>query len=355
MKIVHIDTWSVRLKLKEPYAIAYESYDTTTLVFLRLETDRRIRGFGCAAPEVHVTGETPESVLQMLKDIATPMLQNADPRHYARLLEELARAMTGQSAALAAVDMALHDILGKISGLPLWQLLGGYRERLLTSVTIGILPEAETVAKALEWAKQGFKRLKLKGGLDVEGDIARVIKVREAVGNEIALCFDANEGFDIEAALHFIEHTQAVRLEFVEQPLPRDQTELLGIFKKQARVPVMADESVITPSDLMHCLRRDLVDLINLKLQKVGGIRAAGQMNAVAQMAGIAAMIGCMDEPALSIAAGLHFALAQPNLRYADLDGHLDLLDDPTQRAIQLHDGFLVPNDLPGLGWDPKE
>lgn len=354
MKIVQVETWAVRLKLKEPYTIAYQTYDSTTQIFLRLATDRGINGFGCAAPEAQVTGETPESVLQMLNDVATPLLQNADPLRWARLLEELAQVMKSQPGALAAVDMALHDILGKISRLPLWKLLGGWLERMPTSVTIGILPEVETVEKARAWVNQGFKRLKLKGGLDVESDIVRVIKVRETVGNEIALGFDANEGFDLEAALQFIEHTQATKLEFVEQLLPRDQTELLGIIKKRARVPVMADESLVTPSDLWHCIRGDLVDLINLKLQKVGGLAMANRMNAIAQVAGIGAMVGCMDEVALSIAAGLHFALAQPNVRYADLDGHFDLLDDPTRSAIQLRDGWLVPNDQPGLGWELK-
>lgn len=263
-------------------------------------------------------------------------------------------AVGKRTTAWLLVDMALHDILGKISRLPLWKLLGGWLERMPTSVTIGILPEMETVEKARAWVNQGFKRLKLKGGLDVESDIVRVIKVRETVGNEIALCFDANEGFDLEAALQFIGHTQGTKLEFVEQLLPRDQTELLGIIKKQARVPVMADESVVTPSDLWHCIRGDLVDLINLKLQKVGGLVMANRMNAIAQVAGIGAMVGCMDEVALSIAAGLHFALAQPNVRYADLDGHFDLLDDPTRSAIQLRDGWLVPNDQPGLGWELK-
>ncbi|MDZ7263616.1 MAG: dipeptide epimerase [candidate division KSB1 bacterium] len=355
MKIVRVECWEIELKLREPYAIAYDRFDTARQVFLRLETDVRINGFGCAAPDAHVTGETPGSVLQVLKDVAEPMLHNADPMRWVWLLERLAQEMNGHAAALAAVDMALHDILAKVGQLPLWKLLGGYRERMLTSVTIGILPEAETVAKAKDLVRQGFKRLKLKGGLDVESDIVRAIKVREAVGEEIGLCFDANQGFTLEAALHFLEHTQAIQFEFIEQPLPREQTELLGFVKKQARTPVMADESLITLADLKYLVRHELVNLINLKLQKVGGIAVARKMIAGAEMAGIPAMVGCMDEAALPIAAGLHFALAQPNVRYADLDGHFDLLGDPTHAAILFHDGFLIPNDQPGLGWNPRE
>ena len=352
MKITGIEAWPVSMLLKEPYTIAYETIERTTNIFLRLETDKAIVGFGCAAPDLQITGETPESVLQAVNNVISPSITGSDPLRRAMLIERLALLLKSQPSALAAVDMALHDILGKVTGLPLWKLLGGFRDRIRTSVTIGILPEEETVIRAQEFVAQGFKSLKLKGGIDVDSDIARVLKVREAVGPETELRFDANQGFTVEQALKFVQKTRTARLELIEQPTPKGHPDLLGRVTSSVPLPVMADESLMTLRDAFRLARRDLVDMVNVKLMKVGGISVALQINSVARSAGFEVMVGCMDEAALSIAAGLHFALALPNVIYADLDGHLDLMDDPSQGAVLLRKGVLFPTDKPGLGFD---
>lgn len=352
MKITAIEAWAVPMRLKEPYTIAYETIDSATNIFLRVETNSKITGFGCAAPDLQITGETPETVLKAIRDIVHPSIKGSDPLRSAMLLERLAPLMGSQSSALAAIDMALHDILGKVCGLPLWKLLGGYRDRIKTSVTIGILPTGETVTRARDFLAQGFKTLKIKGGKDTDSDIERVHKVREAVGPEIELRFDANQGFTFEQALKFVEETRHCRLELIEQPTPTGQPDLLGRVTSNVSIPVMADESLMTLRDAFRLARRDLVDMVNIKLMKVGGIVVARQINAVARSAGLEVMVGCMDESALSIAAGLHFALARPNVHYADLDGHLDLIDDPCDGAVFLRNGILYPTPYPGLGFD---
>jgi len=352
MKITTLEAWAVSMALKEPYTIAYETIESATNVFLRVETNSKIVGFGCAAPDLQITGETPETVLKVMSEIVYPSIKGSDPLRTAMLLERLAPLLGSQSSALAAVDMALHDILGKVCGLPLWKLLGGFRDRIKTSVTIGILPEKDTVDRAKAWITQGFKCLKIKGGKDMELDIVRVHKVREAVGEEIELRFDANQGFTFEQALKFVESTRHCRLELIEQPTPTGQPDLLGRVTSSVSIPVMADESLITLRDAFRLARKDLVDMVNVKLMKVGGIAVARQINAVARSAGLEVMVGCMDESAISIAAGLHFALARPNVFYADLDGHLDLIDDPCDGAVLIRNGVLYPNSNPGLGFD---
>ncbi len=352
MRISKISAWPVTMRLSEPYTIAYETVTHTTNVFIRVETNHGVIGFGCAAPDYPVTGETADNVIQSINHIVTPSIHGSDPIRPVMLLERLKPLLKGQPSALAAIDMALYDILGKVSHLPIWKLLGGFKDRIKTSVTIGILPTLETVERAKEWVGQGFKSLKLKGGLDVQSDIERILKVREAVGDSIELRFDANQGFTVEDSLRFVKETRHVRLELIEQPTPKGEPDLLQRVTGGVPIPVMADESLMTLRDAFRIARRELADMVNIKLMKVGGISEALQINAVARSAGLEVMVGCMDEAGLGIAAGLHFALARPNVVYADLDGHLGLIGDPSQEAIILRDGVLFPNDRPGLGVD---
>ena len=342
------------MRLAEPYTIAYETVDRVSNVLVRLDLNVGPSGFGCAAPDPGVTGETPEAVLTALRDIAEPILKGADPLRRLVHLEACQKELHDLPSARAAVDMALHDLLGKLAGQPTYRILGGFREQIRTSVTIGILPCGETLERAVDLVAQGFRALKLKGGLDAEEDAERVVRVREAVGPAIELRFDANQGYSVEASLRFVALTREARLELLEQPTPRGAPDLMGRVVESSPVPVMADESLMTLRDAFRIARRDLADMVNIKLMKAGGIDSALQINAVARAAWLEVMVGCMDECALGIAAGLHFALARPNVVYADLDGHIGLEGDPTAGGVLLHQGTLRPSPLAGLGCDPR-
>ena len=353
MKIVKVEAYPVKMKLAESYTIAYETVTSTTNVFLVLETNKGIRGFGCAAPDLEVTGETAESVLTDCKDTVERVLRGVDPTRYIYQLDKLKSLLHKSPSALAMVDMALYDIMGKIADLPVYKLLGGFRDRMKTSVTIGILPVKDTVAKARELVAKGFKVLKIKGGKSVDEDIEKMIKARKAIGKRIELRFDANQGYSVYESLKFVEETRDVKIELIEQPTPKGEPDLLGRVTNNVPIPVMADESLMNLRDAFRLARRDLVDTVNIKLMKVGGINEAIQINAVAKAANLEVMVGCMDESALGIAAGLHFALARPNVIYADLDGHFDLIGDPADGAVILKDGVLYPTNKSGLGFEP--
>lgn len=354
MKISRVESWSVPVEQETPYAVAYGDFGPTTLVFLRIETDRGLIGYGSAGCDEAVTGETAESVLAALTETAEPILKGAHPLLNFRLLREVQGALGAQTSALAAVDMALFDIVGKHVELPLWKWLGGDRDRIATSVTIGILPEAETIAAAQSWIGQGFTILKLKGGRDVESDIARVRRVRETVGPDVELRFDANQGYSVANALHFARQTQSARVAFLEQPTLAEQPELLGQVRAARLIPVMADESLHGPESAFQLAQREQVDMFNVKLMKSGGIAAATRIEAIARAANLPIMIGCMDESALGIAAGLHFALSSPIIQHADLDGHLGLIGDPAAGGLRLENGILFAPDKPGLGIEPR-
>jgi L-alanine-DL-glutamate epimerase-like enolase superfamily enzyme len=351
--IVGVETARLELRLAQPYRIAYETIDRTTNVVVRVLTDGRVTGVGVAAPDREVTGETPDSV-EAAVAVAGEALRGRDPLARAALFEILRREIGSHPSAMAAVDVALHDLLGRVAGLPVSVLLGGYRDRIVTSVTLGILGEEETIEQAREWIARGARALKLKGGLDVDRDAERVLAVRAAVGPHVGLRFDANQGYDVDGARRFVDRTRAARLELLEQPTPRDRLEQLGQVTREVALPIMADESVMGLRDAFHLARNELADMLNVKLMKVGGLHEALHVLSVARVAGFEVMVGCMDECALSIAAGLHYALARPQVEFADLDGHLDLVDDPTTGAVIFEDGELRTTGGPGLGFDPE-
>lgn len=352
MKISSISVAATDLMLAEPYTIAYETVTHAVNVFVKVSTSSGITGYGCAAPDLAVTGETKESVLKAVNEIIEPKLKGADALRLAYQLRKIKDALADQPSALALIDMALFDILGKSANLPLYILLGGYRNRMKTSITIGIMPLKETLEKAVKFAGSGFKIIKLKGGNNVDEDIEKIAKIREALGSGIELRFDANQGYSVEESVKFVKQTRREGVQILEQPTPKNSPDKLKRVTSIVPIPVMADESLMDLTDAFRLARKGLVDTVNVKLMKVGGINEAMHINSVAKAANLEVMIGCMDESALAISAGLHFALAKPNVEYADLDGHLDLLNDPADGAVILKDGTLYPTGKPGLGFN---
>ncbi|MCB9743482.1 MAG: dipeptide epimerase [Alphaproteobacteria bacterium] len=350
MRISRVEVLRLPLTLREPYTIAYETISSAENVLLRLITERGHVGLGVAAPDEGVTGESLEICARALREVAEPLLHGADGARRMPLVEALNDALPGAPAARAAVDMALFDLLGKRAGMPVWRLLGGYRDHVHTSVTLFIEPPERAVARARDFVAQGFRALKIKGGQDVEEDIARVNAVRAAVGPQVELRYDANQGYSAEQAERFHHGTQEVGLSVFEQPTPARELDLMRRVVGAVRAPVMADESVQTLADAFLFAHNEAMDMVNLKLAKVGGIDAALLINGVARAAGVEVMVGCMDEAALSIACGLAFALSRRNVELADLDGHLDFTDDPSAACVTLREGALWPSEAPGFG-----
>lgn len=352
MRIVRLEVTRLPLTLREPYTIAYETISAVENVLVQLITDGGVSGWGCAAPDEGVTGETVEACVASLEAV-DERLRRRDALSRVVLLEQAKPLCGGAPAALAALDMALHDLLGKVAGLPVYVLLGGYRSAIPTSMTVFLEAPEEMARRAAEHVAAGFRALKLKGGRDVEADLDALARVRATIGPHVELRFDANQGWSVEDAKRFLDGSRHLGLELLEQPLPRGQADDLRAVTRHAAIPVMADESLHDLADAFRLARGDVVDMVNVKLMKVGGIDEALAVNAVARAAGYEVMVGCMDETALAISASLAFALARPNVAYADLDGHLDLLDDPTAGAVTLQAGVLRPREAPGLGWEP--
>jgi o-succinylbenzoate synthase len=339
------------IPLSQPYTIAYQTYTTAETVFITLTTDTGLSGFGAVTPDAFVTGEDADDVMTVVEQRMIPMLIGADPLRYAMIQEKIRRSFAVKPTARALIDMALYDLLGKRAELPVYKLLGGYRTRIKTSVTVGILSTGQTLAQIGFLIDEGYSIIKLKGGIDVEQDIRTLEAVATKFGSSITLRFDANQGYTQEQTLHFLEHIpDTLHFEILEQPVASDNHAHLGNITRKSSVPVMADESISGLRDAYHLVRHNLVDMINIKLMKSGGITSALHINSVARAAGVEVMVGCMDECQLGIAAGLHFALCRPNIRYADLDGFIDLGEDPTEGCVFVKHGYLYPSEQPGFG-----
>jgi L-alanine-DL-glutamate epimerase-like enolase superfamily enzyme len=227
-------------------------------------------------------------------------------------------------------------------------LLGGYRYRIQTSVTIGIAAVKETVEMAKERARQGFRILKLKGGLNPDEDVRRVRAVRRALPDHI-LRLDASQGYTVPQALD-VARALAEHLEMLEQPTPAGDLDALHEVTQYSQVPILADESLMGPSSALQIASRRAAHGMSVKLATCGGLHCARQIDAIARAARMFTMVGCINEPALLIAAGLGLALSSPNVHYGDLDGHFDLIGDPTVPGFLFEDGWLVATDVPGLG-----
>ena len=252
-------------------------------------------------------------------------------------------------ATLCAFDMAFHDLLGLASGLPLYRLLGGFRDRIQTSITIGISSVRDTVAMARDRVAQGFRILKIKGGEDAQEDVTRIRAVSAALPR-IQLRLDADGGYSVEQALHVTRALKG-KIEMLEQPTPASAgLETLRSITEQSQIPILADQSAVGPNSALELATKHCADGLSIKLAPCGGLRCAKQMDAIARAAHLTTMVGCIHSPALLIAAELAFALSSPAVRYGDLDGHFDLIDDPTQAGFVFEDGWLIATDRPGLG-----
>lgn len=351
MKITSSNCWLETFKFREGYSIS-ETEDRITCdnVFLTLETEEGLQGWGMAAPDEVITGEDALSVLKAYKDHIEACLLGENPFFYSRLYEELRDKIPGQASALCMVEMALYDLVAQKAGVPLYQLLGGYRDKIVTSVTIGIMEDNEVIDRTGKLMEQDIKAIKIKGGRDVERDIRLIHLVRKKTGKNIAITFDANQGYSLIEAAHFIRNTKNVGLELIEQPTSPDLTFQWHLLRQEGNIPIMADESLKKLSDSFTLTSRQAVDFLNVKLMKVGGITPALQINSSARSANVRCMIGGMDESSLGISAGLHVALARPNFSHADLDSWMDIEDDPFSGLIIIENGYLHPNHLPGLG-----
>jgi L-Ala-D/L-Glu epimerase len=349
MQITRVEVIPVELTPHQPIQFAnLPPVAHLTAIFIRLETRQGQTAWGCTVAHPELTGVKPAAVLQELQACAA-LAPDLPPLNLEFALDELAFRTQASPAALCAFDLAYHDLLGLAAGLPLYRMLGGYRDRIQTSITLPITPLDECVELALRRAGQGFRILKLKGGQDPESDVQRVQAVHRLLPNHI-LRLDADGGYTGRQALDVARALQDC-LEMLEQPTPPDDLVELQRVRESSPIPILADQSLKGPASALKLAANHIVDGLSVNLVSCGGLRCARQVDAIARAAQIRTMVGCYPEPSLLTCAGLGLALSSPNVSYADLDGFIDLTRDPSHGGFSLQDGWLVASDVPGLGY----
>ncbi len=306
-------------------------------------------GQGCAAPS-EVTKESVLTVTNAMQALAKG-LRGFEFLKPLEVAERMDRIVPGNPSAKTAIDIAVHDVLARIAGVPLFRYLGGSVDRMPTDMTIGIMPTPAAVDRARRWVSHGFRALKLKVGSNPGSDLERVRAIRAAVGPSVELRVDGNEGYSWGQALQFVRQAKDLNVAFFEQPTSAADYEGMRVLTESSPVPIMADEMVLTADDAKKVKWGNAAKAVNLKLMKHGGIARAAEIDTICSSAALPTMVGCMGEPQLSIAAGLHFALASKNVRWLDLDSHFNLAADPST-GLRFADGQLIAPSKPGLGID---
>jgi len=332
---VEVGAHIVRLRLAETFVIAREATDDEDVVQVELRHGNAV-GRGEAAP-IERYGESAESALAFIREHQA--LLGDDPFALELIGERLAE-IPGEHAAKAAVDAALHDLQGKLLGLPVWKLLGLPRVGPPTSWTIW-LGDPDDMARRTERVAGRFRRLKLKLGGGDGLDVERVRAVRSRTG--LPLQVDVNEWWSVDEALEALPQLAGLGVEYVEQPLPAGDPGG-AVLKARSPLPIYVDEDCHTLADVRAC--SEISHGINIKLAKSGGIREAVRMTHAARALGLGVMLGCMIESGLGIAAG---CIVAPLCDHVDLDGNLLIAEDPCP-GVAFVDGVQVPSETPGLG-----
>ena len=273
---------------------------------------------------------------------------NAPCRAASLIVSEMDLAITGEPGIKAAVEMAIWDICGKLAGQPIRCLLGNYRDSFETDLTVYLDDPQIMAEKAQSVVDRGFKTVKVKLGESAAADIARIRAVRDKVGNDVKLRIDANQGWSPNEAVRALKGIDRYNVEFCEQPVPYWDWEGLKTVRNNSPIAIMADESVHTPHDAIEAVRRDAVDMINIKLMKTGGILQAAWVAQIADAADMKCMLGCMSETRIALTAAAHVVCSHRNVLYADLDAFTEHKVDPVIGGMQLKDGIIKLPVTPG-------
>jgi L-alanine-DL-glutamate epimerase-like enolase superfamily enzyme len=336
MKGLNLSFEPYSLQLKHVFTLAGSSRSTTPVMLVKVEFDG-ITGYGEASMPPYL-GESHESTSKFLS--ALNLQQFTDPFRMEEILEYIDKSAPGNTAAKASVDIALHDLTGKLMQQPWHKIWGLSTEKTpVTSFTIGIDTDEVVREKVREAA--AFKILKVKLGRDTDKQMINAIRSV----SDVPLCVDVNQGWkDKQMALDMIHWLKEKGVKYVEQPMPKEQIDEIAWLTQNSPLPVIADEALQRLTDVQKTV--GVYSGINIKLMKCTGMREAHKMITLARANQMKVMIGCMTETSCAVSAA---AQLSPLVDWADLDGNL-LISNDRFDGVKVIDGKITLNELPGIG-----
>ena len=357
MKITRIETIPVEVPLKQGMTTktAHGEHITSPYVILKVHTDEGIFGLGEATVAPRWSGETSRGCVAVVGELFDPALRGTDPLAITQACSTMDQVIKLNPFAKAAVEMALWDILGKTRDKPVYELLGGkVRESIPIKMVIGAFEVEDALRLGRMFLDQGFRCLKVKVGLDVDEDVERVRAVRELAGPDIPMGVDANCGWSVPDAIRALEAMKSLNVLFAEQPVGREDPQQMAEVKRSTSIPVMADESVFTPTEALTVVRENAADVISLYPGKNGSILASRRISQIAKASGIVCHMGSNLELGIATAAMAHLAAADETIDSetypADILGPLYHDSDLIEEPVETGPGGARPPEGAGLG-----
>ncbi|WPC44602.1 dipeptide epimerase [Clostridium sp. JS66] len=352
MKIKDIQIGRISVPLKTPFKTALRTVNSVEDVIVKIVTDSGSVGYGEAPPTGVITGDTTGAIIGAIEDHIKKLLIGKNIENFEDIMITLNNCMVKNTSAKAAVDIALYDLYGQRYNAPLYKLLGGYRKEIETDITISVNSPEEMAEDSLKAVKRGYDTLKIKVGVDSSMDIKRMKAIREAVGYDVRIRIDANQGWKPKEAVYTLRKMEdsGLQIEFVEQPVKAHDIEGLKFVTDNVSIPVMADESVFSPEDALKIMQMRAADLVNIKLMKTGGIYNALKICSMAEIYGVSCMIGCMLEANVSVTAAVHLAAAKSIITKIDLDGPVLCSEDPVEGGAIFNERKITLSNECGLG-----
>jgi L-Ala-D/L-Glu epimerase / N-acetyl-D-glutamate racemase len=352
MKIIRVRTAVTETEMPDALVVSHGTAGRRVPhVIVGLWADDGTTGIGEASPLTFFTGETVPSVQVLIDETLGPRVMGRDPREVAAVLAALDEGLPGHPAAKAAIDMALHDLVGKAAGLSVSALLGGaLRDRVPINKAVGFGAVEEAVRQAKAIVALGLRGVKIKVGAGHATDVQKVRAIREMAGPGVELTIDANAGYGPKEAIRLARAVEPFDIAHFEQPVGVDDFEGMAYVRANTIIPVMADESVRSPEDALRLVRMQAADVFAIKLVKVGGLARARQILAIAEAAGVVCTTISPFETAIGVAANLHFAASTRKSPYCHGLATVQMFTGDTLGRLVCDDGSMHVPAGPGLG-----
>ncbi len=351
LSIKQVELYKVCIPLIEPFITSLGREDYAENLFVKIVTHQRLNGFGECSPYMPINGESTETCFVVGQYFAK-ILKGRDPLQIEEHILEMDKIIYANSSIKSAFDMALYDIASQHSGLPLYKYLGGSNNKVITTdYTVSIGEPGKMAADALKIKEEGYPTIKVKLGQDGRKDLERIKMIRQAVGNEIPLRIDANQGWSFEEATETLKSLAKYDIQHCEEPIPRWDFMRLAELKNASPIPIMSDESCGDEHDAARLIQLGACDYMNIKLGKSGGIFKALKMVRLAEEANVHLQVGAFMESRLGMTAFAHFSLCSPLIIHYDFDTALMFKEDPVTGGIKYEkNGVIKVPETPGLG-----